>query len=214
MADAPPSVVRLYRGWWKLTVLPSMVDLYTQWCRKKANRIIEDPNHPSLRLFCLLPSGRRYRSILSRTTRLRDSFVPCWTLALISSLLSLHLHLINTVITLPHCCYLVVTTCLHPCYLFTSQFIYIYICLFYPLYLHFITFITFAHLPQQYYIYIYIYLYIFLFIFYFIFWYCILVCYILFYILYSVLIFWTFAQLYLCDFPYTFSEHWWREPEI
>ncbi len=32
--------------------------------------------HPSHRLLSLLPSGRRFRSIRSRTSRLRDSFFP------------------------------------------------------------------------------------------------------------------------------------------
>ncbi|KAI3375059.1 hypothetical protein L3Q82_021577, partial [Scortum barcoo] len=41
------------------TELPSMEDLYTQRCRKKATKIIKDPSHPSYKLFCLLPSGRR-----------------------------------------------------------------------------------------------------------------------------------------------------------
>ena len=58
------------------TELPSMEDLYTQRCRKKTNRIIKDPHHPSNKLFQLLPPGRRYCSIRSRTTRLRDSFIP------------------------------------------------------------------------------------------------------------------------------------------
>ncbi|XP_063767926.1 dual specificity calcium/calmodulin-dependent 3',5'-cyclic nucleotide phosphodiesterase 1B-like isoform X3 [Eleginops maclovinus] len=58
------------------TELPSMEDLYTQRCRKKAGRILKDPHHPSNNLFCLLPSGRRYRSIRTKTTRLRDSFIP------------------------------------------------------------------------------------------------------------------------------------------
>ncbi|XP_069367947.1 uncharacterized protein [Paralichthys olivaceus] len=57
------------------TELPSM-DLYTQRCRKKAHRILKDPHHPSNKLFSLLPSGRRYRSIRTKTTRLRDSFIP------------------------------------------------------------------------------------------------------------------------------------------
>ncbi len=35
-------------------------------CRKKASRIIKDPNHPSHKSFCLLLSGRRYHSIRSR----------------------------------------------------------------------------------------------------------------------------------------------------
>ncbi|KAL3065383.1 hypothetical protein OYC64_015537 [Pagothenia borchgrevinki] len=58
------------------TELPSMEDLYSQRLRKKSLRIIKDPHHPSHKLFCLLPSGRRYRSIWTKTTRLRDSFIP------------------------------------------------------------------------------------------------------------------------------------------
>ncbi|KAI3373005.1 hypothetical protein L3Q82_023461, partial [Scortum barcoo] len=65
-----PSTVRLYRGMVKAaqhitrTELPSMEDLYTQRCRKKATKIIKDPSHPaSHKLFCLLPSGRRFCSI-------------------------------------------------------------------------------------------------------------------------------------------------------
>ncbi|KAL3051157.1 hypothetical protein OYC64_001430 [Pagothenia borchgrevinki] len=58
------------------TELPSMEDLYYQRVRQKALRIIKDPRHPSHKLFCLLPSGRRYRSIRTQTTRLRDSFIP------------------------------------------------------------------------------------------------------------------------------------------
>ncbi|KAI3373947.1 hypothetical protein L3Q82_022517, partial [Scortum barcoo] len=58
------------------TELPSMEDLYTQRCRKKATKIIQGPQSPSYKLFCLLPSGRRFRSIRARTTRLRDSFIP------------------------------------------------------------------------------------------------------------------------------------------
>ncbi len=41
-----------------------------------ARRIIKDSSHPSHRLLSLLPSGRRLRSIRSRTSRLRDSFFP------------------------------------------------------------------------------------------------------------------------------------------
>ena len=52
-----------------------MEDLYSQRLRKKSLRIIKDPHHPSHKLFCLLPSGRRYRSIRTKTTRLRDSYI-------------------------------------------------------------------------------------------------------------------------------------------
>ncbi len=56
--------------------LPSLQDIYTRRCMRKARRIIKDSSHPSHRLLSLLPSGRRFRSIRSRTSRLRDSFFP------------------------------------------------------------------------------------------------------------------------------------------
>ncbi len=56
--------------------LPSLQDIDTRRCIRKARRIINDSSHPSPRLFSLLPSGRRLRSIRSRTSRLRDSFFP------------------------------------------------------------------------------------------------------------------------------------------
>ncbi len=56
--------------------LPSLQDIYTRRCTRKARRIIKDSSLPSHRLLSLLPSGRRLRSIRSRTSRLRDSFFP------------------------------------------------------------------------------------------------------------------------------------------
>ncbi len=56
--------------------LPSLQDIYTRRCTRKARRIIKDSSHPSHRLLSLMPSGRRLRSIRSRTSRLRDSFFP------------------------------------------------------------------------------------------------------------------------------------------
>ncbi len=48
----------------------------TARCSSKAKSIVEDPTHPSHSLFQLLPSGRRYRSIRARSTRLLNSFFP------------------------------------------------------------------------------------------------------------------------------------------
>ncbi len=56
--------------------LPSLQDIYTRRCIRKAQRIIKDSSHPSHRMLSLLPSGRRLRSIRSRTSRMRDSFFP------------------------------------------------------------------------------------------------------------------------------------------
>ncbi len=54
--------------------LPSLQDIYTRRCMRKARRIIKDSSHPSHRLLSLLPSGRRLCSIRSRTSWLRIAF--------------------------------------------------------------------------------------------------------------------------------------------
>ncbi|KAK3565549.1 hypothetical protein QTP86_011916 [Hemibagrus guttatus] len=38
--------------------LPSITDMYTTCCIRKANSIVDDPTHPSHLLFTLLPSGK------------------------------------------------------------------------------------------------------------------------------------------------------------
>ena len=58
------------------TQLPPIVDLQRQRCLSRARGILKDPSHPNHRLFSLLPSGRRYRSIGCRTSRLKNSFFP------------------------------------------------------------------------------------------------------------------------------------------
>uniref|UniRef100_A0A3P9M1I2 Reverse transcriptase domain-containing protein n=1 Tax=Oryzias latipes TaxID=8090 RepID=A0A3P9M1I2_ORYLA len=47
--------------------LPSLLDIYSSCCLSRAGKIIKDSFHPGCRLFDLLPSGRRYRCIRSRT---------------------------------------------------------------------------------------------------------------------------------------------------
>ncbi|KAK3521081.1 hypothetical protein QTP86_022931, partial [Hemibagrus guttatus] len=42
--------------------LPSITDIYTTRCIRKANNIVDDPTHPSHTLFTLLPSGKRKNS--------------------------------------------------------------------------------------------------------------------------------------------------------
>ena len=44
--------------------------------RQRARRIVGDPSHPAHSLFTLLPSGRRFRSIRTKTTRHLNSFFP------------------------------------------------------------------------------------------------------------------------------------------
>uniref|UniRef100_A0A3B3BP10 Reverse transcriptase domain-containing protein n=1 Tax=Oryzias melastigma TaxID=30732 RepID=A0A3B3BP10_ORYME len=65
--------------------LPAIKDIYKKRCLKRAGKIIKDSNHPAHRLFTPLPSGRRYRSLRTKTTRFRNSFFPTATTLLNSA---------------------------------------------------------------------------------------------------------------------------------
>ena len=52
------------------------MDIYTSRCLSRAINIQKDSSHPGSDLFDLLPSGRRYRVIRSKTNRLKNSFFP------------------------------------------------------------------------------------------------------------------------------------------
>ncbi|XP_063343376.2 uncharacterized protein LOC134636998 [Pelmatolapia mariae] len=54
--------------------LPSLKDLYSTRCLKRARSILRDCTHPGHRVFKLLPAGRRFRLLRSGTNRLKDSF--------------------------------------------------------------------------------------------------------------------------------------------
>ncbi len=58
------------------STLPSLQDIYLKRCKSRAAKIIKDSNHPGNHLFCLLPSGKRFRSMMAKTERLRRSFFP------------------------------------------------------------------------------------------------------------------------------------------
>ncbi len=55
---------------------PSLQDIYLKRCKSRAAKIIKDSTHPGNHLFCLLPSGKRFRSMMAKTERLRRSFFP------------------------------------------------------------------------------------------------------------------------------------------
>ncbi len=64
--------------------LPSLQERYTSRVRKRAKKVTLDPSHPAHSLFELLPSGRCYRSLSTKTTRHKNSFFspkpfPTWT---------------------------------------------------------------------------------------------------------------------------------------
>ncbi len=56
--------------------LPSLQDLYNSRVKKREGNIVTDPSHPGHNLFALLPSGRRYRSLCTRTSRHKNIFSP------------------------------------------------------------------------------------------------------------------------------------------
>jgi len=57
------------------TTFPSLQDIYKTRVTKRAHKIIRETTHPQYILFTLLPSGRRYRSMKARTSRLKNSFL-------------------------------------------------------------------------------------------------------------------------------------------
>ncbi|KAK0156400.1 putative RNA-directed DNA polymerase from transposon BS [Merluccius polli] len=63
--------------------LPSLqdliADLYTSRTLRRAGKIVADPSHPGHKLFETLPSGRRLRSIRTKTSRHKNSFFPSVT---------------------------------------------------------------------------------------------------------------------------------------
>ncbi len=58
------------------SALPSLQVIYLKHCKSRASKILKDSNHPGNHLFCLLPSGKRFRSMMAKTERLRRSFFP------------------------------------------------------------------------------------------------------------------------------------------
>ncbi len=58
------------------SALPSLQGIYLKRCKSRAAKIIKDSTHPGNHLFCLLPSGKRFRSMMAKTERLRRSFFP------------------------------------------------------------------------------------------------------------------------------------------
>ena len=56
--------------------LPSIESIYTTRTLCKATTIISDCTYPANHLFESLPSGKRFRSIKTRTTRFSNSFYP------------------------------------------------------------------------------------------------------------------------------------------
>ncbi len=129
------------------SALSSLQDIYLKRCKSRTNQIIKDSNHPGNCLFCLLPSGKRFRSMMAKTERLRRSFFPQAIGLITSTWLNLLISNIFIILHHPYCCYVYIpgTTCLHiPLahprlyyYLLSSQYTVLHIlfhCTFYSLF--------------------------------------------------------------------------------
>ncbi len=58
------------------SALPSLQHIYLKRCKSRAAKILKDSNHPGNHFFISLPSGKRFRSMMAKTERLRRSFFP------------------------------------------------------------------------------------------------------------------------------------------
>ena len=58
------------------TPLPEISTIFTTRCLRRVQNILQDCHHPAYHLLQLLPSGRRYRSLQARTSRLSKSLYP------------------------------------------------------------------------------------------------------------------------------------------
>ncbi|XP_048873616.1 uncharacterized protein LOC125745137 [Brienomyrus brachyistius] len=58
------------------TPIPAIEDVHKKRCLRRARNILKDSSHPANKLFQLLPSRRRYRSLRTKTSRFRNSFFP------------------------------------------------------------------------------------------------------------------------------------------
>ncbi len=89
--------------------LPSLQDIYLKRCKSRAAKIIKDSSHPGNRLFFLLPSDKRFRSMMAKTETLRMSFFPQAPKLKLGQITSTWLDLINsrifTILHNPYCCY-------------------------------------------------------------------------------------------------------------
>ena len=62
--------------------LPTLDSIFEQRLIRKAKSILADDSHPGFHYFEPLPSGRRFRTIYTRTERSRNTFYPCAVKAL------------------------------------------------------------------------------------------------------------------------------------
>ncbi len=135
------------------SALPSLQDIYLKRCKSRAAKITKDSNHPGKHLFILLPSGKRFRSMMAKTET-EEELLPSGHQApklKLSQITFTGLNLINCKTFIirhhPHCCYVYIpgTTCLHillahPClyyYLLSPQYTVLHIlfyCTFYSLF--------------------------------------------------------------------------------
>src|SRR4029434_10792238 len=104
---------------------------------RRAGKIVADPSHPGNKLFEALPSGRRLRSIMTKTSRHKTSFFPA-AVGLINKARDPHLTWTLILPTLQACVMLTHTTLhctlhiahslLHSCPAFCIVVLIVFVC--------------------------------------------------------------------------------------
>ena len=129
------------------TPLPSLQSIYHHRVHRRAASILKEPAHPQHGLFTLLPSGRRYISVKSKTTRLENSFFLT------------AIRLLQQVGIYSHVLYLITVPSLH----FTHAQLHSQICTVYHYRCYcFFSFIMFCALQKCFTLYISVYLFVFI----------------------------------------------------
>ncbi len=89
------------------SALPSLQDIYLKRCKSRAAKIIKDLNHPGNRLFILLPSVKRFRSMMAKPEKVH-SILSC-TFYFIAHLI--HLYFFLLFVFLPIFMYILLLLC-------------------------------------------------------------------------------------------------------
>ncbi len=125
METSPIRTAKLCREscacWAHLRVCSPLQDIYLKRCKSRAAKILKDSTHPGNHLFILLPSGKRFRSMIKNCETQEELLpsghqAPKHKLGLITSTwLHLIICKISIILHHPYCCYVYIpcTTCLH-----------------------------------------------------------------------------------------------------
>ena len=85
--ESKSKIARIIKKCSRLNInnIKPLLEIYKRAVVQRCNVIIKDPSHPLHSCYDMLPSGNRWRSVQSRTSRYRESYVPA-SIRLLNSL--------------------------------------------------------------------------------------------------------------------------------